>query len=84
MTPSAMVKTGTVGAIIAAICCATPILVIGLGAIGLAGVAGRLDWLLIAVLVGCLALVGYGLYRRRCEAAADRADSFASKREKVP
>ena len=83
MTPSGMVKTGTVGAIIAAICCATPILVIGLAAIGFAGVVGWLDWVLIPALVACIALVGYGLYRRKCEVDACRTASPTSKAERI-
>ena len=83
MTPSGMVKMGTVGAITAAICCATPILVIGLAAIGFAGVVGWLDWVLIPTLVACIALIGFGLYRSKCEADACRTTSPTSKAERI-
>jgi len=39
-------KTGIWGSIIAAICCFTPVLVIGLGLIGLAAVTPYLDYVL--------------------------------------
>ena len=51
MNDSALITTGIVGAVIAAICCATPILVIALGTVGLS------------------ALTGFGVYKRRQDAA---------------
>ncbi len=63
-------KTGAIGAVVAAICCATPVLVIGLGAIGLSAWAGTLDYVLLPVLALCLGVLGYGLYKRRQSAAA--------------
>ena len=83
MSGRTLITTGTVGAIIAAICCATPILVIGLAAIGFAGVVGWFDWVLIPALVACLALIGYGLYRRKCEADTCRTASPTSKAERI-
>lgn len=70
MDDSTLIKTGTVGAIVAAVCCATPILVIGLGAAGLSAWAGYLDYALLPVLTICLGMAGYGLYKRRHQAAA--------------
>jgi len=43
MKDMTILKTGIVGSIIAAICCATPILVIVLGAIGLSAWLGWID-----------------------------------------
>ena len=37
MNDSALIKTGAIGAVVAAICCATPVLVIALGAVGGSG-----------------------------------------------
>ena len=42
---------GGVGMTVTALCCATPILVIALGAIGLAGIGMYLDWVLIPLLL---------------------------------
>jgi len=69
MNDSTLIKTGAIGAVVAAVCCATPVLVIGLGAIGLSAWAGALDYVLLPVLALCLSVLGYGLYKRRQSAA---------------
>ncbi len=58
-------RTGAIGAAIAALCCFTPVLVIGLGAIGLAAWVGGLDYVLFPALFLFLSLMGYGLWRQR-------------------
>ncbi len=63
MNDSVLIKTGIVGAVIAAICCATPILVIALGAVGLSALTGYLDAVLLPVLTLSIGLVGYGFYK---------------------
>jgi mercuric ion transport protein len=45
-----LLKTGVIGAIIAALCCFTPILVIIFGAIGLSALVGYLDFVLFPLL----------------------------------
>ena len=65
-------RTGMIGAVIAAVCCFTPVLVIALGAIGLSAVLGWLDFVLFPALFFFLALTAYGLLKRR-RAADDRA-----------
>ena len=60
-----LVATGTVGAILAAICCATPLLAVGLGALGLTAWLTKADYVVIPVLLISLMLLGVGLYRRR-------------------
>lgn len=70
MNDATLIKTGAIGAVVAAICCATPVLVIGLGAIGLSAWAGYLDYVLLPVLGFCLGMVGYGFYRRHQKAVA--------------
>ena len=62
MKDATLIRTGAVGAVIAAVCCATPVLVIALGAVGLAAVAAYLDYVLLPALAVCLGLIGYGLY----------------------
>lgn len=59
-----MLKTGIVGAIVAAVCCFTPLLVWLLPAIGLAGSLAWIDLSLWAALVLFLAIAGTGLLRR--------------------
>lgn len=65
MNDSALIKTGLVGAVIAAICCATPILVIALGAVGLSALTGYLDYVLLPVLALCVGMIAFGEYKRR-------------------
>lgn len=63
-----LLKTGITGSVIAAICCATPVLVIALGVLGLSAWVGWLDTLLIPALVIFVGITIYALYRRRAEA----------------
>ena len=60
-----LLKTGIIGTVIAAICCFTPVLVIGFGAVGLAAMVGYLDAVLLPALVVFLAITGYALWRRK-------------------
>ncbi len=65
-----LITTGSVGAIIAGICCATPLLAVVFGVLGLTAWLATADYVAIAALLICLALVGIGLYRRRATAQA--------------
>ncbi len=64
MTNNQLLSTGCGGTIIAALCCFTPILVIGLGAVGLSAWLGWLDYVLFPMLFASLGLVAFGLYLR--------------------
>ncbi len=75
MKDATLIRTGAVGAVIAAVCCATPVLAIALGAVGLAAVAAYLDYVLLPALVVCLGLIGYGLYLRRQVATGCRVET---------
>ena len=59
-----LVQVGIVGAIIAALCCFTPVLVVLLGAVGLSALTGYLDLVLLPALALFLALTGYALWKR--------------------
>jgi len=52
-------KTGVWGSIVAAICCFTPVLVVGLGLIGLAALTPYLDYVLFPLLGIFLILAFY-------------------------
>jgi len=65
-----LIATGAVGATLAAICCATPLLAIAFGALGLTAWLANADYVLMPALLICLGLVGAGLYRRRTTAQA--------------
>ena len=76
MNNRSLLTTGVVGSVVAATCCATPILAIVLGAFGLTAWLTKADYVLIPVLLICLGTVAFALYRRRagarvcCEPAA--------------
>jgi mercuric ion transport protein len=55
---------GIVGTVIAALCCFTPILVVLLGAVGLSALAGKIDDVLLPVMIICAAVIVYALARR--------------------
>jgi len=58
-------KVGLWAAVIAAICCFTPVLVIGSGFVGLAALTRYLDAVLFPMLALLLILAGYGLWQRK-------------------
>lgn len=64
-----LLKTGVAGTVVAALCCATPILVILFGVLGLSAWVGWLDYVLIPALVVFIAITIYALHRRRVAAA---------------
>lgn len=64
MDNSKLLKTGVIGACVAAVCCFTPALVILASAVGLSAIVGWLDFVLLPALALFLALTGYALYRR--------------------
>ncbi len=60
-----LLQIGIIGSVVAALCCFTPILVVLLGALGLSGLIGVLDYVLLPALVIFLAITGYALWKRR-------------------
>lgn len=56
-------RAGTAGAVIAAICCVTPVLGIVLAALGLGAWLAYADYVLLPVLAACLAVAAFGYYR---------------------
>jgi mercuric ion transport protein len=77
-----LIRTGTIGAVIAAICCATPILAIALGAIGLSAWAAGADIVLIPALLACLALVAVGVLRHQRAKACCAASEKTTKEQR--
>jgi hypothetical protein len=59
-----LLRFGIVGAIVAALCCFTPLLVLLLGAVGLASLTGHLDYVLLPA-VFFVGLTMYAMYRKR-------------------
>ncbi|OIQ98131.1 membrane transport protein MerF [mine drainage metagenome] len=64
MKTSTLLKTGTVGVIVSALCCFTPVLVFILGAAGLAAWVGYLDYVLMPALLFFVGLLIYAVNRK--------------------
>jgi mercuric ion transport protein len=65
MRDRTLITTGVVGAALAAICFATPLLAILFAAVGLTGWLAKVDYVVIPALDLSAALIGFGLYRKR-------------------
>lgn len=65
MNDRKLMATGIVGAVVAALCCFTPILAILLGAVGLSAVLGYIDYVLIPAMLVFVSIIAYAAYRRR-------------------
>lgn len=65
MKESTILKTGLIGALIAAICCLTPALVLLLGAVGLSAWLAWLDYVLLPALIIFIAVAVHGLFKLR-------------------
>ena len=63
MNNKALLTTGIVGTVIAALCCYTPVLVILLTGVGLSAVIGYLDMVLLPALGIFMAITLYALWR---------------------
>ena len=59
-----LLLTGVIGAVVAALCCFTPVVVVLLGVVGLSAFTGVLDDVLIPALVFFVLLTIYALVRR--------------------
>lgn len=74
--PKTLLRASLIGTVIVALCCFTPILVILLGAVGLAALTGYLDYVLLPALAIFICLTVYALWRKKqydvcCEAPSD-------------
>lgn len=64
MKDTTLLRTGTIGSVIAALCCTTPILVMLLGAVGLSAFTGWPDDVVLPALV-FLGITVYALWKRQ-------------------
>jgi|TARA_Y100000031_G_C8095469_1_gene326197 mercuric ion transport protein len=60
-----LLKAGTIGIIVTAFCCFTPILVVLLGVLGLGAFTGYLDYVLLPALSVFFIIMIYGLVQRQ-------------------
>jgi mercuric ion transport protein len=69
MKDRALITAGAAGAVLAAICCTAPLLAVSLGTAGLIIWLASSAYVLIPVLLICLALIGLRFRRRHTVAA---------------
>jgi len=60
-----LVRTGLIGAAVAAVCCFTPVLVLLLGVVGLSAWLAWLDYVLLPMLVLFVGITVWALIRQR-------------------
>ena len=65
MKNKSLLWTGITGAVVAVLCCVTPLLVLLLGAIGLSAVTGYLDYVLLPAVAIFVGIAIYALWRRQ-------------------
>ncbi|PNE12597.1 MAG: mercury transport protein [Beijerinckiaceae bacterium] len=65
MKDRALIAAGAVGVVLAAICCAAPLLAVTLATAGLTACLANGAYVLIPALLVCLGLIAYRLNRRR-------------------
>ena len=65
MNDKALLTTGIVGTVLAALCCFTPVLVVLLTGVGLAAAIGYLDLILLPALAIFVGITVYALWRRK-------------------
>lgn len=65
MNDKVLLRTGVIGAAIAAICCFTPLLAIILGTVGLSAWLLWFDYAVFAALITFLCLIAFALMQRR-------------------
>lgn len=70
-----LIRLGIGGAIVAGLCCATPLLAIALTTLGLSAWLAYADYVLLPAILTFMALAALGLYLRRHGGAAHRKDA---------
>ncbi|WP_280553698.1 mercury resistance system transport protein MerF [Halomonas sp. 25-S5] len=74
-----LLRVGVAGTVLVALCCFTPILVILLVSVGLAGLTGYLDVVLLPALAFFIGLTAYALWRKKQTDACCRSTSRGSR-----
>ena len=63
MNDRALLRTGIIGSVVAAVCCGTPALAFVLGALGVSAWLAWADYVVLPALIAFMALTGYAFYR---------------------
>lgn len=63
--PKTLLRVSVIGTVLVALCCFTPILVVLLAAVGLAGLTGYLDYVLFPALAFFIGLTCYAVWRKK-------------------
>ncbi|MEX1214444.1 mercury resistance system transport protein MerF [Saccharospirillum sp.] len=79
--PKTLLRASLIGTVIVALCCFTPILVVLLGAVGLAALTGYLDYVLLPALAIFICLTVYALWRKKqrdvcCDTQSDKGSQL--------
>ena len=78
-----LLRIGITGSVVAALCCATPILVILLSVLGLSAWVGWLDYVVIPALVVFIGITIYALRSREEAACCPAPDQLQAKNGKI-
>ena len=70
MSDRALVRAGVAGAILAAICCAGPLLALGLPLAGLGAWLAGAGLVVLPLMIASLGLVAWGIHHHRAKAAS--------------
>jgi mercuric ion transport protein len=65
MVNNGLLQLGSIGSVLAALCCFTPVLIVLLGAVGLSAVAGPLDYVLLPALAIFITITVCALWKRK-------------------
>jgi len=79
--PKTLLRVSVIGTVLVALCCFTPILVVLLATVGLAGLAGYLDYVLLPALAFFIGLTCYALWRKKKHDAC--CDSLATREQRL-
>jgi mercuric ion transport protein len=63
--PKTLLRASLIGTVVVALCCFTPVLVVLLGAVGLAALTGYLNYVLLPALTIFIGLTVYALWRKK-------------------
>ncbi len=65
MNDRALLRTGLIGTVVAALCCFTPVLPVLFGVVGLSALVGWLDYVLLPALAFFIAMTAYAVFRKQ-------------------